>query len=296
MNFLKRYSALGGSFNPKDVVIKKSLRVNTLKIQSQELIKRFKKKKIVLEKIPFLKQGYNYESEFSLGSTPEYLQGFYYLQEAASQVPVQVLNPSEKDLVLDMAASPGSKTTQISQFMNNKGAVIALDTDHKRLRSLINNLERLSIKNVLVYKKDARFIRDFNLKFDKILLDAPCSGNFCVEPNYFSKRSLLDIQQRSRLQKELLHAGLDVLKESGVLVYSTCSLEPEENELVVDQILKEREDVILESTDLSVGVEGVTIVFGEELDPSLKNTRRFWPHKTGTEGFYIAKFRKINND
>lgn len=292
MNFLKRYSELGASFNPKAVSVRPCLRVNTLKVSEKKLVSILKRKKVVLEKVPFLDNSYFFEADFSLGSTPEYLQGFYYLQEAASQLPVKVLSPSKVDLVLDMAASPGSKTTQISQLMDNSGVVVALDTEHKRLKSLINNLERLSISNVLVYKKDARFVKDLGLKFDKVLLDAPCSGNFCVEPNYFSKRSLQDLKQRGRLQRELLHAGLDVLNSGGVLVYSTCSLEPEENEFVIDKVLSERDDVSLESTGLTVGVPGVTEAFGLSLDKSLSLSRRLWPHLSGTEGFYIAKFKK----
>lgn len=293
MNFLKRYSELGVSFDPTKIVLRKCLRINTLKISSDLLVRRLKKKKVFLEKVSFLDNGFFYDASFSLGSTPEYLQGFYYLQEAASQLPVKVLGPSKSDLVLDMAASPGGKTSQISQLMNNEGVVVALDTEHKRLKSLINNLERLSVSNVLVYKKDARFVSDLGLKFDKILLDAPCSGNFCVEPGYFSKRSIDDLKQRGRLQKELLNAGLDVLKKDGFLVYSTCSLEPEEDELVVDAILKNRRDVVLVDTGLGVGVEGLTVVFGSELDSSLKLSRRFWPHLENTEGFYIAMFKKI---
>jgi NOL1/NOP2/sun family putative RNA methylase len=239
-----------------------------------------------------LKYGYFYEADFSLGSTPEYLQGFYYLQEAASQIPVQVLDPKENEVVLDMAASPGSKTTQMAQLMNNKGVIVALDNDRRRLESLQNNLERLSVTNTILLKKDARFADDFNFKFDKILLDAPCSGNFCIEKDYFSKRSINDLFQKSKVQKELLEAGLRCLKSKGVLVYSTCSLEPEEDEMVIDLILKAHSDIHLEDTGLTVGEEGKTKVFDKELDQSLSLTRKFWPHKTGTEGFFIAKLRK----
>ncbi len=293
MKLLKRYSLLGESFVPGDVVVRGALRVNTLKISGDELAERLKAKDVVLEKIPFAKHGYYYKSSFSLGATPEYLLGFYYLQDAASQLPVEVLNPMPGDLVLDMAASPGGKTTQMAQWMNNEGVIVALDSNVKRLDALANNVERLSVKNVVSYKKDSRYADDFGLLFDKILLDAPCSGNFCVEKDFFSKRSVEDFKDRARVQKDLLKAAYKCLKPGGVLVYSTCSLEPEENELVIDWFLK-KFDVSLIDTGLRVGDPGLTSVFGEKLDGSLKFSRRFWPHKTGTEGFFIAKLIKGN--
>jgi tRNA (cytosine40_48-C5)-methyltransferase len=294
MNFMARYEELGEKFSLKEVAVKKALRVNTLKISESELKKRLEKNGVKLEKIPYLKHGYFYEAPFSLGSTPEYLQGYYYLQEAASQIPAEILNPKEGELVLDMAASPGSKTTQMAQLMNNKGTIIALDNDKRRLESLQNNLERLSITNAILLKKDARFASDLNMKFDKILLDAPCSGNFCIEKDYFSKRSINDLHQKSKVQKELLLEGIKCLKTGGILVYSTCSLEPEEDEMVIDSALKSHPEIEIERINVSVGDSGKSEVFGRSMDESLQNTKRFWPHKTGTEGFFIAKLRKVN--
>ena len=194
--FLRRYEQLGESFDPLDFQLRRSLRVNTLKISECDLVKRLKAKGVKLEKIPFLKDGYWYESEFSLGSTNEYLQGYYYLQEAASQLSVQVLNPKSGEYVLDMSAAPGGKTSQIASFMENKGLIVAADANVLRLDSLSNNLERLGVKIALIYKKDTRYIDDFGLKFDKILLDAPCSGNFAEDKDWFesiSKKSDLFI-------------------------------------------------------------------------------------------------------
>ncbi len=291
MKLLKRYSLLGEKFVPEEILVRDALRVNTLKIREEELVERLKAKKVGLEKIPFAKHGYYYEAPFSLGATPEYLQGFFYLQDAASQLPVQVLNPEPGELVLDMAASPGGKTTQIAQWMENKGVIIALDSNALRLDALLNNIERLSVKNVLSYKKDSRFADDLNLFFDKILLDAPCSGNFCVEKDFFAKRSVEDFKDKARVQRDLLKAAFKCLKPGGVLVYSTCSLEPEENELVINWFL-ENFSVSMASTSLNVGDSGLTNIFGVKLNSSLKLARRFWPHKTGTEGFFIAKLIK----
>ena len=184
--FVKRYESLGCPCN-NQIVLRPSLRVNTLKISEDVLLKRLRALNAKLEKIPFTKYGYYFDADFSLGATPEYLMGYYYLQEAASQLPVQLLNPMPNEKILDMAASPGSKTTQMSQWMNNTGSIIALDIDSQRLSALRNNLERCGVCNVIIYKKDARFSNDLKIEFDKILLDAPCSGNYVIEEGFFLK-------------------------------------------------------------------------------------------------------------
>lgn len=290
--FLKRYEELGERFNPDDIVLKKSLRINTLKIPEKELLERLNKKSVKLKRIFFLNNGFFYESKFSMGATPEYLQGYYYLQEAASQIPAEVLNPKQGELVLDMSAAPGSKTTQMAAQMNNKGSMVALDSNIHRLESLRSNVERLGIKNVIIYKKDARFADDLNLKFDKILLDAPCSGNFVDDKEWFEDRTIEGIKDGARLQRELLKSAVRVLKKGGVLVYSTCTLEPEENEINIDWLLKKYSDLKLEQAEVSIGDDGLTNVFGEKLNPEIKKCKRLWPHKTGTQGFFIAKIRK----
>lgn len=290
--FLRRYSKLGEKFDPSTIELKDSLRVNELKIKEEKLVSRLRKNDVKLVKVPFLNKGYFWEAEFSLGSTPEYLMGYYYLQEAASQLPAQVLKPESGEKVLDMAAAPGGKTTQLAGYMDNEGVIIALDNNLSRLESVRNNIERLGVKNVITYKKDARFVSDFDIEFDKVLLDAPCSGNFTNDKDWFQKRDLRGIQERALLQKELLKEAVKVLKKNSVLVYSTCTLEPEENELNIDWLLKKYPGLELERVDVEVGDPGLVEVFGKKLDLSISKCRRLWPHKTGTQGFFIAKIRK----
>ena len=290
---LERYSLLGIDISELTKSrTRNALRVNTLKIAEEELVARLRQKGVKLEKVPFLKNGYFYESKFSLGATPEYLQGFYYLQEAASQVPAEVLMPQPGEAVLDMAASPGSKTTHIAQLMENRGIIVAIDNDPKRFGALKNNLERCSVKSCTCMLMDARNINSLDMQFDRILLDAPCSGNFCVERNFFSKRKPEDFSNRAELQKELLNAAISVLKKGGTLVYSTCSLEPEEDELVIDWLLKAHPNLVAIDTGMSVGDPGMVSVFGKELNPEVAKCRRFWPNKTGTQGFFVAKLKK----
>jgi NOL1/NOP2/sun family putative RNA methylase len=263
-----------------------------LKISEKELLSRLKTLGVKTTKVPFLKYGYYYESKFSLASTSEYLQGYIYIQEAASQLPAQVLNPLPGENVLDMCASPGSKTTQIAQLMENKGLILCTDTDSRRLKSLRNNLERCDVANAILYKKDARFINDFGKKYDKILLDAPCSGNYVIEEKFFQEKNIHGIMERSRMQKELLKAAVKSLNKGGLLVYSTCSLEPEEDEMNIDWLLQKYPELELEETGIDIGDPGLVEVFGKKLNSNINKTRRFWPEKTGTEGFYIAKIRK----
>jgi len=290
--FLERYKALGEEFEPDTIILKPSLRINTLKITDEVLIKRINAQ---LVRIPFLKHGYHYESSYAVGAMPEYLQGYYYLQEAASQLPAEVLDPRPGELVLDMCAAPGSKTTHLAMLMNNKGKIIALDANNPRLPSLQNNLERCGVANTIVYKKDARYADDFKMMFDKILLDAPCSGNFAIDNNWLEERKVEDLKQASKIQKQLLETAINVLKPNGTLVYSTCSLEPEEDELVINWMLEKNDNIELEKIDKDIGDTGLTNVFGEKLRPALALCKRLWPHKTGTQGFFLAKVRKLKN-
>lgn len=292
--FLERYTELGAVFEPEAISVQPCLRVNTLKILPGALRQRLEKSEVSLAEVPFLENAFYYKAKFSLGATPEYLLGYYYLQDAASQLPAAVLAPVPGDMTLDMAASPGGKTTQMAAMMQNKGTLVAIDVSVHRLAALKNNLERLGVTNTVVYKKDARFAFDLKMKFDKVLLDAPCSGNFCIEPAFFEQKTLQGISERAKLQKELFKAAVKVLKPGGTLVYSTCSLEPEEDELVVDWALRKFPELSLEDTGLDKvqGDSGLVSVFGQQLSPEISMCRRFWPHKTGTEGFFIAKFIK----
>ena len=288
--FENRYRRMRADFTTK-VKERSALRVNTLKISAHELVRRLEAKRVKLEKIPWLQDGYWFEARFSLGSTPDYLQGHYYLQSAASQLVAEILDPQPAESVLDMAAAPGSKTTHLAQRMGNTGTIYALDENAHRLAALRNNCERLLARNVVMLKKDARFVRDLGLQFDRVLLDAPCSGNFCSEQDWLLKRRIEDVQANARVQHELLKAAVLVLKPGGVLVYSTCSLEPEEDELAIDWILK-KAALSLEKIEVGIGDSGMVSWEGKDLHPSLALAHRFWPHRTGTEGFFIAKLRK----
>ncbi|MGM5485294.1 MAG: RsmB/NOP family class I SAM-dependent RNA methyltransferase [Nanobdellota archaeon] len=282
--FLNRYKKWGheltGNEKPKP-----ALRINTLKISEKDAVRRLKDSEVTLEKINFLDKGYHYDADFSLGSSPLYLLGYYYLQEAASQLASEVLAPKEDDLVLDMCASPGSKTTHLSQLMGNKGTVVALDINNPRIMSLRNNLERLGVRNCLVYRKDAKYADDLQLSFDKVLLDAPCSGNYSNDEGWFEKRDIGMIESNAEEQKDLITSAFDVLKPGGEMVYSTCSLEIEENEKVIEFAL-EKFDMELMDVNTTAGEPGLT--------ERTRRCRRFWPPET--QGFFIARLKKISDE
>jgi len=293
IEFVKRWEQLIGRENVQKMLrvkLKQAIRINTLKISQQELIKRLSENNINVKKIKYLKFGYFAHSRFSLSSTTEHLLGYYYIQESGSQVPAEVLDPKKSDLVLDMAAAPGSKTTQIAQMMENKGAIIALDLNPKRLNALRNNCERLGVKNVLSYKKDGRFAFELGKKFDKILLDAPCSGNFLTDEKWFEKRTVAGLKDMVQRQREMLKSAVMCSKNNGIIVYSTCSLEPEENELVIDWALKKYPELELEKIN-HIGEDALTEVFKNKINPEVSKCKRLWPHLTGTQPFFIAKIR-----
>jgi NOL1/NOP2/sun family putative RNA methylase len=288
--FFDRYARLGQRV-PERIDLLPALRVNTLRTSAGKLIQRLEKQGVVLEKIGWLKHGYRVlKSSFSLGAGIEFLLGHFYLQESAAQLPVEVLDPQPGELVLDCCSAPGGKTTQIAQHMQNNGVVVALEKKQHRVLSLRNNLERCGVTNAVVYHIDAVKAGMLGLKFDKILLDAPCSGNFAGDKDWFGKRSLDGIRKSAQFQKNLLSSAIKVLKPDGVLVYSTCSLEPEENELNMQWLL-ENHKVKLEQIHAAIGDAGLARVFGKKMHSSIPNCLRFWPHKTSTEGFFIAKVK-----
>lgn len=275
-----RYLKLGHGIGSENVIIRNSIRLNTLKSSENALVAQLKRSKVRLDKIPFLENAYWAEADFALSSTPGYLHGHFYIQEAASQLPAVVLSPQKSDIVLDMCAAPGSKTTQLAQLMENKGTIIALDSNPARLIAVKNNLERCGVSNCIAYHKDALHASDLETKFDRILLDAPCSGNFTTDAEWFEKRSIEGVKQMAKTQKALIKQASLLLRPEGTLVYSTCSLEPEENEEVIEWAVDNLK-LKLVDTGLKIGQPGTT-----------KKTalcKRFWPDTEGTQGFFIAK-------
>lgn len=269
------------------------IRTNSLKITSDELKKRLKWE---LKEVPFCKDSFwLVNSPKSIGNSIEFLLGYFHTQEASSLVPVIALKPEENEVVLDMCASPGSKTTQIAAEMKNSGLIIANDIRIDRIKSLSSNLERCGVINSVIARNDGVKLWKLGKVFDKVLVDAPCSGEGFIRKDWKSLKcwGLGMIQSSSKIQKRLLLSGFDCLKPGGVLVYSTCTLSPEENEENISFLLKKR-DAKIEKIDIKSlkSREGITKWGNAKYNPEVKNCLRIYPQDNDTEGFFIAKLRK----
>lgn len=270
---------------------KASIRTNTLKITPSKLKERLIWKGFALEESEWDSIGFIVKKQpFSLGSTTEHLSGMYFIQSQASWLPVIALDPKPEEIIVDLAAAPGGKATHIAQKMKNKGVLFCIDISRERMRSLRSNLSRCGVINNITIRMDGTELHKLGLKVDKILLDAPCSGEglMAIDKKRRTARSLEDIKRMAKLQKELLSEAILSLKEKGTLVYSTCSTAPEENEEIIDWAIKEYpvkiEDLSFENTS-----PGLVTAFNKEFDQNLKKTVRLFPHKNGTEGFFVAK-------
>jgi NOL1/NOP2/sun family putative RNA methylase len=285
--FQDRYRQLGWEL--REVTLRQAIRINNTHARGKNLIERLDSLGVHLQKIPFLQSGYwVLDSKVSAGATAEYLLGFYSIQEGAAQIPVSLFSSLKGKKVLDCAAAPGGKTVQLADAMENTGAVVALDVDKRRLTALANHLERCRVTNTVVYLLDARQASSLEVEFDRVLVDVPCSGNFAGDRDWFKNRTLKDIERNAALQRGILTKVSECLSCRGELVYSTCSLEPEENELNMDWAVKHLNLQIQEIN--SYGQNGLTEVFGKKLDPSVAKCRRIWPNET--QGFFVAKLTK----
>jgi NOL1/NOP2/sun family putative RNA methylase len=288
--FIKRYSELGWKYAP--VELKQAIRINATNAAQVDVVKRLKARGIELEPISFASRGYWIrKSAFSVGAATEYLLGYYSIQEAAAQIPARLFSDLKDKVVLDACAAPGGKTVQLADLMHNTGVIIALDVEKRRLTALSNHLERCHVGNTIVYSMDARQASELGIKFDRILLDVPCSGNFAADREWFKRRTIEDVQRNAALQKEILSEAAEALKDEGEIVYSTCSLEPEENEFNIDWAVKHT-NLQTEPIDC-YGEPAPTEIFGKQLDSQIANCRRIWPGPT--QGFFVCKLKKRRN-
>ena len=281
-----------------------SIRCNTLKITEEKLKERLEEKGwkisqpypehkeiMIVEKESNLKPG-------ELGKAIEHILGYYYVQEISSMMPPIALNPKDREIVLDLCASPGSKTTQISAMMSNQGTIIANDKDIGRISILNANIERCSCSNVIITRHDGvqlcERLKRIGIKFDKILLDLPCSGEGNTRSNEktFLMWNIKMIEKLSRLQRKLASSSIPLLKEGGELVYSTCTHSPEANEDVVSFLCKNFNLEILKAELPLKYREGIKEWKEKEFCSGIENCCRIHPQDNNTEGFFLAKMRK----
>ncbi|KAL8827344.1 MAG: hypothetical protein Q9191_003236, partial [Dirinaria sp. TL-2023a] len=240
------------------------LRTNTLRTSRRTLASSLINRGVVLEPVgAWSKVGLQvFESAVPLGATPEYLSGKYIIQSASSFLPVMALAPQENERILDMAAAPGGKTTYMAALMKNTGCIFANDSNKARSKALVGNIHRLGARNTVICSHDARHFPKPIGGFDRVLLDAPCSGTGVIakDPSVKTSKTESDFQRLPYLQKQLLLAAIDSVdhasKTGGFVIYSTCSVTVEENEQVVHYALTRRPNAKLVETGLTFGVPG----------------------------------------
>ena len=300
--FIERYSKLTDfdTFKKYSLsFLNRSLRVNTLKISVDILKKRLEAQGWILEQIPWYPEGFwieHKEGRRDLGNTIEHQLGYFYIQEAASMIPVIALDPKPGDVAFDMCAAPGSKTTQIAQHMQNTGLVVANDVTGVRLAPLGVNVQRLGISCIVQMQYDGLKMRKPIYMFDKILLDAPCTGVGTIRKSLktISAWNPNFVIHMRNIQKRLLENAWGMLKPGGVLVYSTCSTEPEENEEVLTLFLEKHPDASIQPFELPGFTRSPCVLNfeGKVYNPQVAHALRVWPQDNDTEGFFVAKLRK----
>ncbi|MFA6022849.1 MAG: RsmB/NOP family class I SAM-dependent RNA methyltransferase [Candidatus Pacearchaeota archaeon] len=279
-----------------------SIRCNTIKISPDELKKRLEKKWKIVQPYKEYPEIMLIESELApgeIGKAIEHVLGYYYVQEISSMLPPFVLNPKADEIVLDLCSSPGSKTTQMAAMMENKGTLIANDVSIGRIMILSTNIQRCCATNVIVTENEGSNLCSKLAKnkflFDKILVDAPCSceGTIRSSPKTVCTFSESLIKRLSNTQKSLAVSAVKCLKVGGELVYSTCTHAPEENEEVVSYLL---DNFPLEIEEINLPLktrEGIVEWKGKKYNSQVKKCIRIYPHDNDTEGFFVARIKKI---
>ena len=257
-----------------------ALRFNPLKGTAPEL-------PFVQQPVPWEPEGFYYDPASRPGLHVYHEAGVYYLQEASAMAPVALLDPQPGERVCDLCSAPGGKTTQIAGRMLGKGFLLCNEWSPKRAKILSQNIERMGVANALVTNEDTSVLaKRFAGSFDKVLIDAPCSGEgmFRKEEAAVTDWSIETVQMCARRQAEILHNGAQMVRPGGRLVYSTCTFAPEEDELAVAAFLESHPEFEPEI------IEAPWFVPGEN------GSHRLWPHKLLGEGHFAAVLRKKGDE
>lgn len=276
------------------------IRVNPLKSDPGKLKNRLKETySIQTEEVPNIPFALKVCSGTEvIGKTVEHIIGEYYIQSLSSMIPPLVLMPHPEEKILDLCSAPGSKTTEIGEMMSNSGTLIANEIALDRVKMLIYNLDRMNLINAgVVHYKGEWLSKIYSNYFDKILVDAPCSGLGIVQKkgevnNWWSRERS---EKLGDTQLRLLIAAIKMCKTGGEIVYSTCTLTPEENEFIIDKVLN-KYPVEIVDIDLPVKChEGFTLCNGQILNSSIAKAKRILPWEVNSDGFFIVKLKKISD-
>ncbi len=286
------------------------IRVNTLKISPSELRERLESRGFILRQIEWNPHFFEVISEpVAISKTVEHFLGYFLIQDLASSLPVLALDLKRGLLVLDGCAAPGAKTTYIAQLMHNDGMILAVEIDENRLKALRDNVRRMGCANVIGVSGDLRDIVDSILrqreeKFDRILLDVPCTGLGIISKDRGIYREIVKlglnafrrkVELMSIFQSELLYRTARLLKPGGILVYSTCSLTFEENEGVVENFISRSPEFRITDIELPIGhIAGIVRYEGRVHHPDLKKCWRIGYETFNSTGFFLCKLVKGN--
>jgi NOL1/NOP2/sun family putative RNA methylase len=271
-----------------------SFRINTLKSTGDEVLKRFEKYGIEIRPVPWYPDAFVAESAL-LGNTLERFLGKICFQELASMLPPLIIREElgRAHVVLDACAAPGSKTTQLAALMGNRAVIVANDVNYSRIRALKFNLNKAGVVNVLITNRD---LLEFPpVEFDVALLDTPCSSEGTVRKNQglLQKWNEKIVSRFAERQRKLILKAFDLLAPGGVLIYSTCTFAPEENEGVIDWLLQNRPARLLPIDLPNIKLaEPVTEWQGMTFNHECRHALRVWPHHNDTDGFFIARIQK----
>ncbi len=276
-----------------------SLRINPLKYRMDVKTGQAKKQAsdillpFPVTPIPWEENGYYYGEEVQPGKHPYHEAGLYYIQEASAMAPVHYLEPGPGERILDLCAAPGGKSTQIAAAMQGKGLLVCNEIHPARAKILSENVERMGIRNALVLNETPQKLADrFEAYFDRILVDAPCSGEGMFRKNKEACQewSLVNVKLCAERQAEILDAAAGMLRPGGRLVYSTCTFAPEENEGSIAHFLKRHPEFSILPVEKTEGMACGCMdwVGEEEAVEGMEHTIRLWPHKLSGEGHYLA--------
>lgn len=273
------------------------LRVNTSKISVEEFLRI---SPFSLKPVPWCSNGFYYEDTVQPAKHPYYYAGLYYIQEPSAMTPASVLPIHEGDRVLDICAAPGGKSTELAAKLKGTGLLVSNDISNSRAKALLKNLELFGVSNMLVMSEPSNTIAEhFPGFFDKILIDAPCSG----EGMFRKANSMIKAWESNgvdlfvNLQQSILREMVKCLRPGGTMVYSTCTFSPEENEQAMDYLLELDEQLELVELPMYEGFDTGHPDWSRTGNPDVQKCRRLWPHRIQGEGHFVAMLKKkdINN-
>lgn len=277
-----------------DQTVGQTFRVNQLKLEPAEFFRRFSIAKDETVPVPWCDTGFYYTGDQRLSLHPAYHAGLYYIQEPSAMAPASFLPVSSGDRVLDLCAAPGGKSTALGARLLGKGFLLANDISISRCRALKKNIQMAGLSNAVVTcEKPEKLAKHFPEYFDRVLIDAPCSGEgmFRKDPSMVRAWSASEVARYSSLQKEILTQAASLLRPGGYLLYSTCTYSPEENEEVVEALLLSGSFELVPLPEYE-GVDSGHPEWSKSKDPSLVHCRRFWNHRVAGEGQFAALLKK----